>query len=190
MDDLKASKTERVLVLYTKLLNGQVVNKAQEALTYGVNERSNGLSGSVESGALAAVSFGVGRTLGESAKQAIIGHLGTIATDNIIKMVDMGVIGGLSILVFSVYQFTKLKLSGVATRQALVQVGKQALISLSVLAVSIAAQGVFGGAAGIIVATAAGLITVTYSAADAVHQRKFAERIRIYTIEQYAPYFV
>ena len=40
MDELKGSKTERVLVLYTKLLNGQVVNKAQEALTYGVNERS------------------------------------------------------------------------------------------------------------------------------------------------------
>lgn len=149
----------------------------------------NGLACGTESGALAAVSFGIGRTLGESAKQAIIGHLGTIATDNIIKMVDMGVIGGLSILVFSVYQFTKLKLSGVATRQALVQVGKQALISLSVLAVSIAAQGVFGGAAGIIVATAAGLITVTYSITDAVHQRNFAERIRVYTIEQYTPYF-
>ena len=40
MDELKGSKTERVLVLYTKLLNGQVVNKAQEALNYGVNERS------------------------------------------------------------------------------------------------------------------------------------------------------
>ena len=62
-------------------------------------------------------------------------------------------------------------------------------ISLSVLAVSIVAQGVFGGAAGIIVATAAGIITVTYSITDAVHQRNFAERIRIYTIEQYTPYF-
>lgn len=149
----------------------------------------NGLSSSLESGSLAAISFGVGRTLGETAKQAIIGHLGTAATDNIVKMVDMGVIGGLSILVFSVYQFTKLKIKGVATRHALVQVGKQALISLSILTVSIAAQGVFGGAAGMIVATAAGLITVTYSVADAVHQRNFAERIRIYTIEQYTPYF-
>ena len=62
-------------------------------------------------------------------------------------------------------------------------------ISLSVLAVSIVAQGVFGGTAGIIVATAAGIITVTYSITDAVHQRNFAERIRIYTIEQYTPYF-
>ena len=59
----------------------------------------------------------------------------------------------------------------------------------SVLAVSIVAQGVFGGTAGIIVATAAGIITVTYSITDAVHQRNFAERIRIYTIEQYTPYF-
>ncbi len=33
-------KAERVLRIYTKLLNGGLVNKAAEALTYGVNERS------------------------------------------------------------------------------------------------------------------------------------------------------
>lgn len=33
-------KTERVLGLYTKLMSGSVVNKASEAVYYGVNERS------------------------------------------------------------------------------------------------------------------------------------------------------
>ena len=33
-------KIYRVLGIYTKLMNGAVVNKAEEAINYGVNERS------------------------------------------------------------------------------------------------------------------------------------------------------
>lgn len=40
MDEVKRDKIERVLSIYTKLLNGYVVNKANEAHDYGVNERS------------------------------------------------------------------------------------------------------------------------------------------------------
>lgn len=40
MDELKNDKIERVLGIYTKLMNGCLVNKAEEALNYGVNERS------------------------------------------------------------------------------------------------------------------------------------------------------
>ncbi len=36
----KNDKVERVLRIYTKLLNGGLVNKSEEALKYGVNERS------------------------------------------------------------------------------------------------------------------------------------------------------
>ncbi len=36
----KGEKIERVLAIYTKLMNGHVVNKAAEAQYYGVNERS------------------------------------------------------------------------------------------------------------------------------------------------------
>lgn len=39
-NNFSADKIERVLGLYTKLLNGRVVNKAEEANNYGVNERS------------------------------------------------------------------------------------------------------------------------------------------------------
>ena len=35
-----SDKTERVLGIYTKLMNGAVVNKAEEAVNYNVNERS------------------------------------------------------------------------------------------------------------------------------------------------------
>lgn len=40
MEDLKNDKTARVLSLYTKLMNGYIVNKAEEAQNCGVNERS------------------------------------------------------------------------------------------------------------------------------------------------------
>jgi len=40
MDELKNDKIERVLGIYTKLMNGCLVNKVEEAQNYGVNERS------------------------------------------------------------------------------------------------------------------------------------------------------
>ena len=40
MEDLKSDKTARVLKLYTKLMNGYIINKTEEAQNSGVNERS------------------------------------------------------------------------------------------------------------------------------------------------------
>lgn len=40
MEGLKYDKTGRVLAIYTKLMNGCLINKAEEAQTHGVNERS------------------------------------------------------------------------------------------------------------------------------------------------------
>lgn len=40
MEDIKNDKTARVLAMYTKLMNGYVINKAEEAQKCGVNERS------------------------------------------------------------------------------------------------------------------------------------------------------
>lgn len=149
----------------------------------------NGAKSGTEASAMAAVGYGIGRTIGEKATQTILSNIGVSATTNISKMVNMGVVGVLTISVFSIYQFTKLKIQGIATKEALLHVGKQAVVSLSILALSIAVQGVYGGAAGMIVSTGIGLILITYSVVDSVHQRRFAERIREYTIEKYTPYF-
>lgn len=40
MENTKGDKIERVLGIYTKLMNGYLVSKAEEAVNYGVNERS------------------------------------------------------------------------------------------------------------------------------------------------------
>ena len=40
MESIKIDKIERVLGIYTKLMNGYLVNKAEESVNYSVNERS------------------------------------------------------------------------------------------------------------------------------------------------------
>ena len=40
MENIKCDKIERVLGIYTKLMNGYLVSKAEEAVNYGDNERS------------------------------------------------------------------------------------------------------------------------------------------------------
>lgn len=40
MENIKSDKIERVLGIYTKLMNGYLVSKVEEAINYGVNERS------------------------------------------------------------------------------------------------------------------------------------------------------
>lgn len=40
MENIKSDKVERVLGIYTKLINGYIVKKSEEAINYGVNERS------------------------------------------------------------------------------------------------------------------------------------------------------
>ena len=95
----------------------------------------------------------------------------------------------LNFAVFSAVQFAKLLYKGGSLKNAAIQVGKQALFSLSLLAVSIAAQGIFGGPAGIIVSVSSGIIFVTYSVADIVHQRHYSEKLKIYMIDKCKPVF-
>ena len=40
MEDLKRDKINRILGMYTELIQGKVLNKAEEAIHYNVNERS------------------------------------------------------------------------------------------------------------------------------------------------------
>lgn len=157
---------------------------------------SEGTKGGREAIALSALGYGVSRTIGQFAAQAATGILENLEiaiTDNIMKnimkMVNMGVAGALTITVFSVYQLAKLKRNGLGTGEALRQVGRQALFSLFLLAVSVAAQGIWGGTAGIIVSLSTGIVIIGYSAADTVHQRKLGEEIRVYTIKQCYPTF-
>jgi hypothetical protein len=152
----------------------------------------NGGKSGLASGVQSLVGYGLGRTIGQAAANAMEGvlkNLGIEITDNLAKMCSMGTIGVITIAVFSVVQLVRLIYKGVSVKEAAIQVGKQALFSLSLLAVSIVAQGIFGGATGTIVSIGVGVIFVTYSIADAVRQRHHSEKLRIYMIDACKPTF-
>ncbi|WP_405383084.1 hypothetical protein [Phascolarctobacterium sp.] len=128
----------------------------------------------VESSAMSVVGYGVSR-------------ITTTVTSNV--LVSTAIVGVSTILLFSAYQFYKLKCSGVDTRDALLQVGKQAGFSLSVLAVSMAATNYFGLIVPPIVTGVIGIIMVTYIWMDYKQQREFADKVRAYTIEKCYPSF-
>ena len=147
----------------------------------------------IGAGVQALVSYGIGRTVGQFAVNAMEGlltNVGMEITSNLSKICNMGVIGAITIAVFSIVQIVQLTHNGKSLKEAVIQTGKQALFSLSLLAVSIAAQGIFGGPAGIIVSTSIGIIFITYSIADIVYQRKCSEKLRVYMIEKCKPILV
>lgn len=152
---------------------------------------SGGKTGII-SGFQSAAAYGIGRTVGELATKALTGMLknvGITITDDITKMCNMGAVGAITIAIFSSIQFLMLIRSGTSLKEASIQVGKQALFSISLLAVSIAAQGIWGGPAGLIVSISSGIIIITYNIATTVHEKKLSEKIRCYVIEKYEPTF-
>ena len=153
---------------------------------------AEGAKGGLESGILSGTGYGISRSIGPVLSKAIAGvleNIGVTITENISKMISMGVAGALTIVVFSVYQFIKLKRNGAGTKAALIQVGKQALFSLSLLAVSIAATCIYGGPAGIIVSVSVGIFLLIDSVADSVEKREFADKVQRYMIEKCYPSF-
>jgi hypothetical protein len=173
---------------------GFIVTLAQSGISP-ENIRNAAVAGTksgVETMSISLVNYGITRGIGEIASSTLQGfakNLGFTVTENIITMCNMGVIGTISICVFSVYQFAKLKVMGYGTKECLLRVGKQAAFSFSVLAISIIAQGLWGGYAGLIVSISIGLIVVSYKVCLSIHDKQFLDELRFYTIEKTCPYF-
>ena len=130
---------------------------------------------SIESGGQAALTYGIGR-------------LAKLLANMSKGMAQTTIIGSLTIAALSAYQFAKLKQSGVSTRKALSTVGKEAQVSLAMLAVSVIAQGVLVPAANIVMLTI-GLYMISSTVWRSNHQREIMEKIQIYTIEKHYPSF-
>ena len=144
-----------------------------------------------EGAAFGAVNHLITRGIGElatNAMQGILSNLGVTVTENITKICNMAVVGSIAIIAFSVYQFFKLKKMGFGTRESIFRVGKQAAFSASVLLVSIIVQGIWGGAAGMIVSVSIGIIVVVYKTLDTVQKKRLAEKIQLYVIDKVCPY--
>jgi hypothetical protein len=174
---------------------GFVVTLAQSGIsTEGLkNAAIVGAKSGIEGAMLGVANHLVVRGIGEmatNALQGVAGNLGLTITENITKMCNMAALGGMTIVVFSVYQFVKLKLAGYSTAECLLRVGKSAAFSASVLLISIAAQGLWGGHAGIVVSTSIGVIVVTYKFVENQHSIIIGEKIRLYMIKKCEPTFV
>lgn len=147
----------------------------------------------IESAVLGVMNHLVVRSVGEmatNALQGLVGNLGLTITDNIAKMCNMATVGGLAIVIFSVYQFTKLKLLGYSTKDCLLRVGKSAAFSGTVLLISIISQGLWGGHAGIIVSISIGFIVLTYKVIENQHNKRIGEQISIYMIQKCEPVLI
>ncbi len=153
---------------------------------------ATGAKAGVESAFLGAINHVIVRGIGETATNALQGmaqNIGFTVTENLTRMCNMAVIGGMTILVFSVYQFCKLKLMGYGTKECLIRVGKSAAYSLTVLVLSIIAQGLWGGYAGIVVSVGIGFIVLIYKLGQTRYSKELIERIRLYSIRKYEPDF-
>lgn len=138
------------------------------------------LTAGMESGIIAAVTYATGRGtthLIETAGLDLLSTSGYVA--------NFVAIGILSTSIVCAYQFAKLRTNGSSADEALRLTGKTALSSMTMLALSLMAQGIWGGPAGIIVSTGAGLAVLAVDTGKTVHAQRLEERIREYSIEEY-----
>ena len=163
----------------------------------------NGLSpetfklAAIESGkiGLEGMAFGVighlaSRTIGELATHAMPGLLanaGVVLTDDLAKACNMGVVGSVIIVTSSIYQFVRLKRNGYSTEECLMRVGKQALMSVGSLAVTVLVQATLGTGPAILVGVSIAAITLSYSMYQVYQNKTLAEKIQNYIMEKSFP---
>ncbi len=193
-NELKGAAIASLIGFVTGASIGFIVSVAQN----GISPESlkgaaiDGLKTGAEGAAFGLVNHIGARLVGDIATNAMTGwlsKLGVTVTENITKACNMGVVGSIAIMTFAVYQFVKLKREGVGTKQALGVVGKQALISVGCLAVTVVVQSVWGGPAAIAVSVGISAIVLSYSMYQMYHNKKLMEDIHKYSIAKSYPYF-
>lgn len=134
----------------------------------------------IESAFLSSLGYGVSRltTLG-------LQKIGFDLTNGIGSIANFAAVGLAVLAVMSIYQYLKLRVDGMSKEEAIAPVAKQTIFSISMLCVSILAQGIYGGCGGIIVSTSIGVIYFGYNLIGMIVQSKKAEKLRVETIKAY-----
>lgn len=149
--------------------------------------------GSAVTAAGATLIGAVMQTSTESLTEVVVSHLGSnVASEtakNIAVMCKMGGVGSLTIIAFSVYNFAKLKQEGYGTKESLLRTGKSAALSFSTLIISIVAQGIWGGCAGLAFSLTAGVIWTGNAITKQCHDKKVTRHVTYYSIELCQPSF-
>ena len=134
----------------------------------------------VESGIISGTTYIAGRGL-----TTALENLGLNVVSNTGAIISFGAVGTLSTAIICTYQFIKTRIQGASAEEALSTSGKTAISSMSLLIISMIAQGIWGGPAGIIVSTGVGLFYFSINIIQNVHARKLEISLREYAVEEY-----
>ena len=153
----------------------------------------NGGKVGIEGAALGLINHVGIRFVGDIATNAMTGFLSNFEiqiTENITKACNMGIAGSMTIIIFSIYQFVRLRQKGISAKDAICTVGKNASISVASLAVAVAVQAKYGYPAAIAVSIGIGAIVLSYSMYNFYHDKKLMSRIHCYVIEKSYPLII
>lgn len=176
---------------------GFIVSLAQN----GINPNSlkyafvSGAKQGLSSTGMAIAGYGIGSSIGAIAgktlTEVITTHLGTNVAERTLERIgevcNMGAVGVLVTIAFSVYQFARLKCAGYTTKECLIRTGKSAALSLSILTISMIA--VWAGCPGIVVSIVAGVVMTGYYVAKTRYDKRVYRLITFYSIELCKPHF-
>lgn len=147
----------------------------------------------IESSILGATNHIFLRTLGVHISGGItnmlVNNFGFSLTENLIRISNMATAGVICLAIYSTVIFTRLKLAGYDTKNSLIITGKTLIVPLSILGISIIAQGLWAGYAGIIVSISIGISLGVYQLIKTEHDKKIIRRIQYLSISKMKPSF-
>lgn len=161
-----------------------IVAAAQDGITPETLKSStiNGGNGAI----IGTAGYAVGRVVANHITPMLVNALkktGLKATPNISGACTMAITGVAIIAIVSTIQFIRLKCKGYATKDALKQVGKQAIKSLAILALSVLIQALFGNVVALVVGLAIGAIFLIRTLWSIHEGRKLSEKIQQLTAD-------
>lgn len=174
---------------------GAVTILAQQGITVDsiTKAAGEGLKTGVESSILAMGTHvlvrGIGETIITSLIKVSTNNLKFKLTENLVRACNLAVIGSISAIVFSSWALVKSKRSGQSTSESLKVVGKGLVQSLGVLYLSVVAQGIWGGHAGLIVSLGIGLSMISFQFVKMQLDKQLYAKLQQYSIQESCPAF-
>ena len=102
-------------------------------------------------------------------------------------MINTFSVGTISAAIGVIYQLTKMRIMGMPKEMVMEMAGKQATISMLSVALTSLAQGLYGGAGGIIAFAGFAFAYLGVIIKNNIHNNMLREKINAYTVEQYKP---
>lgn len=191
-NELKGAGIAAIIGFVTGASIGFIVNIAQNGLTpdsFKIAILNSGKIG-LEGAAFGMINHIGTRIIGDTVIRSMTGLLskfGVTITENITQACNVGIMGSIVIITMSTYNYIQLRRNGHFAKDALYLTGKQALIPLGYLAVTVLIQGAYGGPAALAVSVGIAAITLSYTMYQSYQNKELMAKIHTYTIEKSYP---